>query len=48
MIERLTFKEFKTRFKTNEDCLAYLVALKWGAGYKCSRCKNETYCKGRL
>lgn len=48
MLEGITLKEFKARFKTNDDCLEYLVALKWGEGFKCSRCKNETFCKGRL
>ena len=48
MFEGITLKEFKSRFKTNDDCMEYLVELKWGSGYKCSKCKNETYCKGRL
>lgn len=48
MLEGLTLKEFKSRFKTNDDCLAYLVELKWGLGFKCSKCGSKTCCKGRL
>ena len=48
MLQGLKLKEFKLRFKTNDDCLEYLVEIKWGAGFKCSRCSNSTYCKGRL
>ena len=48
MLEGLTLKEFKARFKTNDDCMEYLVELKWGKGYECSKCKHTLYCKGRL
>ena len=48
MLEGITIKEFKTRFKTNADCMEYLVELKWGTGYECIKCKHTSYCKGRL
>lgn len=30
--------EFNERFKTEEDCRNYLLELKWGKGFRCSRC----------
>ena len=30
--------EFSERFKTNEDCMAYLAHFKWSNGYKCVKC----------
>jgi len=34
--------EFTEKFKTNDDCYQYLVDLKWGKGFRCSRCKCKT------
>jgi len=40
--------EFSKRFQSNEDCYQYLLTIKWGKGYQCSRCGcNESY-KGRM
>ena len=41
----LTIQQFRERFKTNEDCLKFLIEGKWGGGYQCPKC-NE-YVKGR-
>jgi transposase-like protein len=30
--------EFNERFKTNEDCIAYLAHFKWSKGYECIKC----------
>ena len=38
---------FIDRFKTDEDCMRYLSSIKWVNGYKCKKCGNENYCKGR-
>ena len=32
MFNGVTLKEFKTKFKTNEDCMSYLVEQKWKGG----------------
>ena len=34
----LNMTDFDNRFKTNEDCLAYLYKTRWPDGYKCPRC----------
>lgn len=47
MLKEMTLKEFKASFNTHEDCMQYLVDLKWANGYECSKCKNDEYSKGR-
>jgi transposase-like protein len=47
MEKTLTIEEFRQRFKTEEDCLNYLIEIKWGLGYKCFRCEHDKYSKGR-
>jgi transposase-like protein len=47
MLTGISLKEFKSTFKTNEDCMQYLVDLKWQDGYKCSKCGHDQCCKGR-
>ena len=39
--------DFRKQFKTEEDCLKYLVQIKWGNGYKCIKCGHNEYYKGR-
>ena len=43
----LTIMDFRKQFKTEEDCLNYLVEIKWGAGFKCIKCGHGKYSKGR-
>lgn len=31
--------EFTERFKNDEDCYKYLMDIKWGKGFQCSRCQ---------
>jgi hypothetical protein len=38
---------FNNRFKTNDDCLAYLAELKWEQGYVCKKCNGFKFIKGR-
>jgi transposase-like protein len=38
---------FAKRFKSNDDCNEYLYAIKWAAGYKCTKCGNLEEVKGR-
>jgi transposase-like protein len=47
MEKTLTIQEFRNQFKTEEDCLKYLVVKKWGEGYKCFKCGFDKYSKGR-
>ena len=39
--------KFNQRFKTDEDCLRYISAIKWSEGYVCKRCSNDKYCVGK-
>ncbi len=39
--------EFGKRFKTNEDCYNYLLEIKWGKQYQCSKCGCDQSYKGR-
>ena len=41
-----TIFEFQSECKTTEDCLRYLAEIKWGAGYSCSKSKNDKFCNG--
>lgn len=47
MLRGLTIKEFRNRFHSEEDCLNYLIDIKWGQGYECIKCKGKAYGKGR-
>lgn len=47
MFSGITIQEFRNRFQTNEDCIDYLVAQKWGNGYVCPKCSHTGYSKGR-
>jgi transposase-like protein/predicted nucleic-acid-binding Zn-ribbon protein len=47
MFNVLTISDFRSRFKSEADCLSYLVELKWGNGYKCIKCESTDYGKGR-
>jgi len=35
-----TLAEFERRFATEADCRAYLVHLRWTAGFRCPRCRG--------
>jgi hypothetical protein len=47
MFKGINAIEFGKQFKDNEDCYLYLIELKWGNGYKCSRCGHDSYYKGK-
>ena len=42
--EILTFSD---KFKDDETCYRYLIDIKWGKGYTCSKCGNKEFVKGR-
>jgi hypothetical protein len=37
------FVEFLEQFKDEESCRQYLFGLKWTEGFRCPKCKHETY-----
>lgn len=37
----------RDRFSSEDDCQSYLANIKWSQGYRCSKCGNEQYYKGR-
>lgn len=41
----MTFDEFIKRFLTEEQCEAYLYELRWGNGFVCLRCGNDSHWK---
>lgn len=47
ILKGLSRQEFREQFGTEEQCLAFLSASKWGDDYSCLKCKNEKYCTGR-
>jgi transposase-like protein len=47
MFKGINAIEFSKRFQTNEDCYHYLLNIKWGKGYQCSRCGCKQSHKGR-
>jgi hypothetical protein len=52
MAERNIFKgvnsiKFNQQFKTDNDCLDYLVEVKWEDGFECKLCSNDKFCVGK-
>jgi transposase-like protein len=47
MFEGITIQEFRERFQTEDDCLNYLMEIKWGEGYNCPKCDYGEYFKGK-
>jgi transposase-like protein len=39
-IHQLTVAQFEELFKTEEDCIRYLVARRWPQGVRCPRCNS--------
>jgi len=37
MEKALSLQDFRKMFKTVEECLNYLMEMKWG-GFKCNKC----------
>jgi len=38
MFKGISICEFRKYFQTEEDCLRYLVEIKWSVGYSCKKC----------
>ena len=47
MFKGINAIEFSKKFTNNEDCYKYLIAIKWGKGYQCSKCGCADSYKGR-
>ncbi len=47
MFKGISIYDFRKQFTTEDDCLQYLVDIKWGNGSKCSKCEHDQYYKGR-
>ncbi len=47
MFKGINAIEFSKKFTNNEDCYNYLIAIKWGKGYQCSKCGCPDSYKGR-
>ncbi len=47
MFKGINAIEFSKRFGNNEDCYKYLMTIKWGQGYQCSKCGCKESYKGR-
>lgn len=47
MFSGLSLSQFRDRFRSEEDCLKYLIELKWGNGYECPKCGCNSHYKGR-
>jgi hypothetical protein len=47
MFQGISAIEFSKQFVDNDSCYHYLIDLKWGNGYQCSRCGSLEYVKGR-
>ncbi len=46
--EGLTLFEFQKKFPDNDSCQNFLAEMKWSDGFKCEKCQNNTYCRGKL
>lgn len=47
MFKGINAIDFGKRFKDNESCYLYLIALKWGDDFSCSRCGHKKPYKGK-
>lgn len=47
LLKSLTYKEFKEKFPTQDSCLFYLSAYKWGSSFTCRKCGYGQYSQGK-
>lgn len=47
LMKEVDFAEFSNIFPDKESCFKYLEDLKWARGYKCKKCGNEKWCRGK-
>ena len=41
MYTSMTPRQFRRRFRTERDCLRYLIKRKWPDGFRCPRCEHD-------
>ncbi|MCO5949372.1 hypothetical protein NAF19_20915 [Mucilaginibacter sp. RT5R15] len=47
MFSGISINEFREKFKTEQDCLKYILDKKLAGGYSCLKCQGNQYGKGR-
>jgi hypothetical protein len=47
ILKELSRKEFRSKFGSKDQCLAYLSSSKWGDVYSCIKCKNKRFSAGK-
>ncbi len=47
MFSGISINEFREKFKTEDNCLQYILDKKLAGGYSCSKCQGDQYGKGR-
>lgn len=47
MFQGINQLEFSKCFHSNDACYQYLVEHKWAKGYRCTRCSNSSWYKGK-
>jgi two-component system, sensor histidine kinase LadS len=47
VMKEVTFSEFSEVFPDNDACYKYLAELKWKDGYKCRKCSNRNFGRGK-
>ncbi len=48
VFEVTSYEEFLEKFKSNDQCLQWLVHLKWENGFVCKKCGHGNYCAGSM
>ena len=48
LFKGLSEEAFREKFGTEEQCMEFLSMEKWSSGYKCIKCDNDNWCKGRM
>lgn len=43
----LSQDELTMLFQSDEKCLEFIAALKWGEGFECRKCGNTNFCIGK-
>ncbi len=45
---KISPEQFEKMFQTEEDCIRFLIELKWGRGFRCRRCGHDHFCEGNF
>lgn len=47
LFHNISEEEFYEKFASEDKCLDFLAQHKWKDGFKCRKCSNTNYCKGK-